>query len=200
MARGAVGLAIRGLLGALLGIILISAPAEEILPFAMLAAALMLLEGLFVVALIVLRVVHSQERRTVLSWRDPVFLEVGAVILLAPAFHFVPLVAAWALAAGLLMPMVMLASARRRGLTAELRWLVLASFAVVCYGALLIRAMTTEPVDFTASLGALTILFGIALLALAFRLRPRRWLRAQPCWLDRRDRTWPAPAMSWCPA
>jgi hypothetical protein len=171
MALGVLGLAIRGLLGVLLGIILVLTPAEAILPFAMLAAAVMLLEAVFVVALIVLRVAHAPERRNALSWRDPVFLEAGAVILLVPAFPFVPLIAAWALVAGLLLPMVMLASARRSGLAAELRWLVLASLVVVCYGALLIRAMTIEPVAFTTSLGALAILFGTALLLLAFRLR-----------------------------
>jgi uncharacterized membrane protein HdeD (DUF308 family) len=173
-ARGALGLAIRGLLGILLGVILISTPADEMLPFAMLAAALMLLEAVFVVALTVLRILHSHERRAVLSWRDPVVLEAGAVILLVPTFPVVPIVAAWTLVAGLLLPMVMLATTRQEGTAAELRWLVLASFAVVCYGALLIRAMSIAPVAFTASLGVFTILFGIALLVLAFRLRPRR--------------------------
>lgn len=187
-ARGALGLAIRGLLGVLLGVILISVPAEELLPFAMLAAALMLLEGVFVVALTVLRILHAQERRAVLSWRDPVVLEAGAVILLVPTFRVVPIVAAWTLVAALLLPIVMLATARRDGIAAELRWLVLASFAVVCYGALLIRAMTIAPVAFTASLGAFTILFGIALLVLAFRLRPRRNAASGRTMLARRTR------------
>jgi hypothetical protein len=123
IARGALGLAVRGLLGALLGVILISAPADEMLPFAMLASAVMLLEGVFVVALIVLRIVHSPERRGVLSWGG---------------------------------------------------WLALGGLAVVFYGALLIGAMSIEPVVFTASLGAFTILFSVALLVLAVRLRPRR--------------------------
>ena len=123
IARGALGLAIRGVLGVLLGVILISAPAAEMLPFAMLAAALMLLEGVFVVALIVLRIVHAQERGGLLSWGG---------------------------------------------------WLALGGLAVVCHGALLIRAMTIAPVVFTASLGTFTILFGIAFLVLAVRLRPRR--------------------------
>ena len=180
IARGVLGLAIRGLLGVLLGAILISTPADEMLPFAMLAAALMLLEAAFVVALTVLRILHSHERRAVLSWRDPVVLEAGAVILLVPTFPVVPIVAAWTLVAGLLLPMVMLATAWRDGIAAELRWLVLASFAVVCYGALLIRAMSIAPVVFTASLGAFTILFGIALLVLAFRLRPRRKAASEP--------------------
>jgi hypothetical protein len=38
----------------------------------------------------------------------------------------------------------------------------------------LIRSTTIAPVVFTSSLGAFTILFGVALLGLAFRLRPRR--------------------------
>src|SRR5262249_10186873 len=114
---------IRGLLGILLGIALISTPAEPMLPFAMLASAFMLLEGVFVVALIMLRIAHSRERRGLRPWGG---------------------------------------------------WLALGGLAVVCYGALLIRAMTVEPVAFTSSLGAFTILFGGALLALAFRLRLRR--------------------------
>ena len=122
-AYGALGLAIRGLVGMLLGVVLISAPAEEMLPFAMLASAVMLLEGVFVVALIVLRIAHARERRSLSSWG---------------------------------------------------RWLALSGLVVVCYGALLIRAMTVAPVVFTTTLGAFTILFGIALLVLAFRLRPRR--------------------------
>ena len=122
-AYGALGLAIRGLIGMLLGVVLMSAPAEEMLPFAMLASAVMLLEGVFVVALIVLRIAHARERRSLPSWGG---------------------------------------------------WLVLSGLVVVCYGALLIRAMSIEPVVFTSSLGAFTILFGIALLVLAVRLRPRR--------------------------
>jgi uncharacterized membrane protein HdeD (DUF308 family) len=63
MARTSLGLAVRGLLGMLLGIALISTPAEPMLPFAMLASAYMLLEGVFVVALMVLRIAHSREHR-----------------------------------------------------------------------------------------------------------------------------------------
>ena len=122
MARGSRGLAIRGLLGIVLGIVLVSTPAVPMLPFAMLASAFMLLEGVFVVALIVLRIAHASERRGLLSWGG---------------------------------------------------WLVLGSLVAVCYGALLIRSTTIAPVVFTSSLGAFTILFGVALLGLAFRLRPR---------------------------
>jgi uncharacterized membrane protein HdeD (DUF308 family) len=121
-ARAALGLVIRGLLGILLGIALISTPAEPMLPFAMLASAFMLLEGVFVIALIVLRIAHTSERRGLRPWRG---------------------------------------------------WLAFGGFAVVCYGALLIGATTIEPVVFTSSLGAFTILFGAALLGLAFRLRLR---------------------------
>jgi uncharacterized membrane protein HdeD (DUF308 family) len=121
--RGALGLAIRGLIGTLLGVILISAPAEAVLPFAMLASAVMLLEGVFVVVLIVLRIAHAREWQGLLSWAG---------------------------------------------------WLCFGGLVVVCYGALLIRAMTVAPIVFTTTLGAFTILFGIALLVLAFRLRPRR--------------------------
>jgi uncharacterized membrane protein HdeD (DUF308 family) len=123
MARGSRGLAVRGLLGILLGIVLVSTPAVPMLPFAMLASAFMLLEGVFVVALIVLRIAHASERRGPLSWGGG---------------------------------------------------LVLGGLVVVCYGALLIRSTTIAPVVFTSSLGAFTILFGVALLGLAFRLRPRR--------------------------
>jgi uncharacterized membrane protein HdeD (DUF308 family) len=123
IARIWLGLAVRGLLGMLLGIVLILTPAVQMLPFAMLASAVMLLEGVFVVALIVLRIAHARERQEI---------------------------------------------------TANLWRLVLAGLVVVCYGALLIRATTMAPVAFTASLGAFTILFGVAMLGLAFRLRPRR--------------------------
>ena len=173
IARGALGLAIRGLLGILLGVVLVSTPAEQMLPFAMLASAWMLLEAVFVVALIVLRIAHAGERRDLGSWRDPVVFAAGAVILLVPAFPFLPIVTAWGLVAGMLMPMVVLATARRGNVTADLRWLALASLAVVSYGALLIRGMTIALDLFTASLGAFTTLFGIALVALALRLRPR---------------------------
>jgi hypothetical protein len=124
-ARGALGLAIRGGLGILLGVGLASTRAEQVLPFAMLASAFMLLEAVFVVALIALRIAHAREH--LLSWGD------------------------WRTQGGLL-----------------------GGLAVVCYGALLIRATTIAPVAFTSSLGAFTILFGAALLGLAYRLRPRR--------------------------
>src|SRR5690349_10530416 len=55
IARGCWGLAIRGTLGILLGFIIISAPAEDIMPLAVLASAFMLFEAVFVVALVMLR-------------------------------------------------------------------------------------------------------------------------------------------------
>ena len=162
IACGALGLAIRGLLGILLGLVLVSTPAEQMLPFAMVSSACMLLEAVFVVALIVLRIAHAGERPSLASWRDPVVFAAGTVILLVPAFPFLPMVTAWGLVAGMLLPMVVLATARRRDVTAGPRWLALASLAVVSYRALLIRAMTIAPEAFTASLGAFSILFGIA--------------------------------------
>jgi uncharacterized membrane protein HdeD (DUF308 family) len=171
MARGAWGLAIRGALGTLVGIVVMAAPAEKIMPLAVLASAFMLLEAVFVIALIILRTAHAEERPGLVSREGVAVLSIGAVALIValtvPAIPFLPMLVAWSLVAGLLV----LISARRQLITTGRWWLVLGGLAAVSYGALLLCAAAIDRFAFTLWCGIYTVIFGATLVMLAIRLR-----------------------------
>ena len=80
---------------------------------------------------------------------------------------FVLLIAVWAILSGGLM----LAAAFRLGTDDGRWWLVLGGVVSLIYGALLVIAPMIGAVVLTWWLGAYAMVFGIALLVLAFRLR-----------------------------
>ena len=82
---------------------------------------------------------------------------------------FVLLVAAWAILTGALE----LAAAFRLGVEDGRWWLVLGGLASLLYGALLIIAPMIGAVVLTWWLGAYALVFGVALVVLAFKLDAR---------------------------
>jgi uncharacterized membrane protein HdeD (DUF308 family) len=83
---------------------------------------------------------------------------------------FVMLVAAWAIVTGFLM----LRAAFRINIEHGRWWLALGGLASVVYGVLLIVAPLIGALVLTWWLGAYAMVFGVALLVLAFRLRSQR--------------------------
>ena len=86
------------------------------------------------------------------------------------------MIAAWAIVTGALM----LAAAFRVNFQNGRWWLLLSGAASVVFGALLILAPLAGAVVLTWWLGAYALVFGGALLVLAFRLQSRRSRDATP--------------------
>ena len=171
IARGSWGLAIRGTLGILLGFIIISAPAEDTMPLAVLATAFMLFEAVFVVALVMLRMAHAQDRHAFVSRDGVTVLSVSAVALIlalmVPAVPVLPMLAGWSMVSGVLI----LITARRHLVTTASWWLALGALAATAHGALLLCAAMIDRFAFTLWLGAYTVIFGASVVLLAIRLR-----------------------------
>jgi uncharacterized membrane protein HdeD (DUF308 family) len=89
---------------------------------------------------------------------------------------FVLLIAAWAIVSGGLV----LAAAFRLNIEQGRWWLVLGGAASVIYGALLIVAPLIGALVLTWWFGVYALVFGVALLILAFRLRSRHYSRLHP--------------------
>jgi uncharacterized membrane protein HdeD (DUF308 family) len=88
---------------------------------------------------------------------------------------FVLLVAAWALVSGALM----IGAAFRLSTAHGRWWLLLGGVASVLYGLLLVIAPLIGALVLTWWLGAYALVFGVALLVLAFKLRARRTNRLE---------------------
>jgi uncharacterized membrane protein HdeD (DUF308 family) len=168
-------LALRGLLGGIFGLIALFMPVATILALVLLFSAYMLVDGC--VALYTSG--RAMRRRE--SWGMPLIqgiasLAAGVIAFLWPGITvvaFVLLLAAWSIVSGCLM----IAAAynvegRGRG------WLAFGGLISLLYGFLMILAPLIGAVVLTWWLGAYSLVFGIALIVLAFRLRSHR--RAQP--------------------
>jgi uncharacterized membrane protein HdeD (DUF308 family) len=168
-------LAIRGVLGIALGIITFLVPAATMLSLVLLFAAYALVDGVFAIVAAV-RAARQHERWGLLVLEGIVDIAAGVLAVLWPGLTviaFMLLVAAWALVSGALM----LAAAFR--LDADHgRWWLIGGLASLVYGALLVVAPLIGALVLTWWLGAYALVFGGALLFLAFKLRSRRADRA----------------------
>ena len=172
LARNWWAIAIRGVVGIAVGIITFLIPAATMLALVLLFAAYMLVDGVFAIVAAV-RTARQHERWGLLVLEGVVDIAAGAIAVLWPGITvvaFVLLVAAWAIVSGALA----LAAAVRLNLEHGRWWLVLGGAASVVYGVLLIVAPLIGALVLTWWFGAYALVFGIALLVLAFRLRTRR--------------------------
>jgi uncharacterized membrane protein HdeD (DUF308 family) len=170
-------LAIRGVLGIAFGIIAFLVPAATMLSLVLLFAAYALVDGVFAIVAAV-RAARRHERWGLLVLEGVVGIVAGVLAVLWPGLTviaFVLLVAAWALVSGVLM----LAAAFRLDKEHGRWWLVLGGAASLVYGALLVVAPLIGALVLTWWLGAYALVFGVALLVLAFKLRARRGDRAR---------------------
>jgi uncharacterized membrane protein HdeD (DUF308 family) len=165
-------IAIRGVLAIVFGLIALVLPGATMLSLVLVFAAYALVDGIFAIVAAV-RAARQHERWGMLVLEGIVNIITAAIAVFWPAITvvaFVLLVAAWAIVSGALL----LAAAFRLSIDHGRWWLVLGGIASVVYGVLLVVAPMIGALVLTWWLGAYALVFGVALLVLAFRLRARR--------------------------
>lgn len=170
MARHWYTLAIRGVLAILFGILAFLAPGVFAATFALLVGAYFLVDGLLALVAAV-RFGHRDNRWWALLLEGVFGLLAGIVTFLNPlgtAVALVYLVGAWALITGVME--IVAAVQLRRVIHGEF-WLVVAGIVSVALGLALFAHPGTGILAGAFIIGAYALVFGIALVALAFRLR-----------------------------
>jgi uncharacterized membrane protein HdeD (DUF308 family) len=165
-------IAIRGVLAILFGFVALFLPRATMLSLVLIFAAYAFADGVFGIISAV-RAAGRHERWLLLLLEGVVDIIVAAIAVLWPGITvvaFVLLVAAWAIVTGGLM----LWSAFRLDTEDTRWWLVLGGIVSLIYGVLLIVAPLIGALVLTWWLGAYALIFGVALLVLAVRLRARQ--------------------------
>jgi uncharacterized membrane protein HdeD (DUF308 family) len=162
-------IALRGVLGVIFGVIALLMPITTILALVLLFSAYMIVDGAFAVYASI-RAAQQGESWGLLLLQGIASLAAGAIAFVWPGITvlaFVLLIAAWAIVSGCLM----LAAAFRTD--SGRWWLALGGAAALLYGILMIVAPLAGAVVLTWWLGAFALVFGVALIILAFQLRSR---------------------------
>ncbi len=164
--------ALRGVLAILFGLIALFMPGPTLAALVLLFAAYMIVDGIFAIVS-GLRAARQHERWGWLIFEGVVDLIAGAIALawpLATIFAVIVLLGAWAIVRGVLLWTAAFHLSAARG-----RWLMALGGAItVLWGFLLLVWPFTGAVVLTWWLGAYALVFGIAELVLAFRLRRLR--------------------------
>jgi uncharacterized membrane protein HdeD (DUF308 family) len=162
-------IALRGVLGVVFGLIALILPFATILALVLLFSAYMLVDGVFAIYAAV-RAARQRENWGFMAFQGAASIVTAVLAFLWPGltvFAFVLLIAAWSIVTGCLM----LAAAVR---TEEGRWwLILGGAAATAFGILMILAPLAGAVVLTWWLGSFALVFGVALIILAFKLRSR---------------------------
>jgi uncharacterized membrane protein HdeD (DUF308 family) len=165
-------IALRGVLAILFGLVALVLTGPTILSMVLLFSAYSLVTGVFAIVSAV-RAARQGERWGLFVLEGVVNIIAGVVAFLLPGLTviaFVLLLAAWSIVSGALM----FAAAFHLNKEHGRWWLALGGLISLIYGALLIVAPLIGAVVLTWWLGAYAIVFGGALLVLAFKLRARR--------------------------
>jgi uncharacterized membrane protein HdeD (DUF308 family) len=166
----AIGL--RGIFAILFGVIAVLLPNVTLASLVLLFAAYMLVDGIFAIIAGV-RAARRHERWGLLALEGIADIVAGVIAVVWPLITilaFVYLMGAWAIVSGVLL----LRAAFRLNL-AHGRWLMgFGGAASVIWGILLLLWPFTGALVLTWWMGAYALIFGGALLALAFRLRRLR--------------------------
>ena len=171
LARNWWAIGIRGVVGILFGLVALFLPGATMLSLVLLFAAYLFVDGVFGIVSAV-RAARAQERWGLLVLEGLVDIAVAVVAVLWPGITvvaFVFLVAFWAIFTGILE----LAAAFRLEFIDGRGWLIFGGIVSVLYGAVLIVAPMIGAVVLTWWLGAYALVFGVALVVLAFKLRAR---------------------------
>jgi uncharacterized membrane protein HdeD (DUF308 family) len=164
--------ALRGVFAVLFGLIALVVPGATILSLVLFFSAYMLVDGVFGIVAAV-RAARQGERWGLLILEGIANIVVGVIAFVWPgltAIAFVLLLAAWSLISGGLM----LGAAFRLSQAHGRWWLALGGIVSIVFGVLLVMAPVVGAVVLTWWLGAYALVFGIALLVLAFKLRGRK--------------------------
>ena len=160
---------LRGLLGLVFGVIAFIVPIATILALVLLFSAYMLVDGVFAI-FAAIRAAQQREHWGLLALQGIASVAAGVIAFLWPGITvlaFVLLIAAWSIVSGALM----LAAAFQT--EAGRWWLIVGGIAALVYGVLMIVAPLIGAIVLTWWLGAYALVFGIALIVLAFKLRSR---------------------------
>jgi len=171
LARNWWAIAIRGVLGILFGLVALFLPGVTMLSLVLVFAAYAFVDGVFAIISAV-NAAGQHERWGLLALEGIVDIVVAGIAIFWPAITvvaFVLLLAAWAVVTGGLM----LWAAFRLDVDSGRWWFVLGGVVSLAYGVLLIVAPIIGALVLTWWLGAYALIFGVALLVLAFRLRAR---------------------------
>lgn len=162
---------IRGVLAVLFGIMALFLPGAAMLSLVLLFSIYALVDGIFAIASAV-RAAQRHERWGLLILEGVVDILAAVAAASWPGLTvvvFVFLVAVWALLTGGLM----LAAAFKVDADHGRWWMVLGGAVSVLYGAALVIAPLVGALVLTWWIGAYALVFGIAMLVLAFRLRAK---------------------------
>jgi uncharacterized membrane protein HdeD (DUF308 family) len=162
---------IRGALAILFGLVALFLPGVTMLSLVFVFAAYTLVDGVFGIISSV-RAARQNERWGYLLFEGLVDIAVAAIAVFWPAITvavFVLLIAFWAIVTGILE----LVAAFRLELVDGRGWLIFGGIVSILFGALLIVTPMIGAVVLTWWLGAYALVFGVALVVLAFRLRGR---------------------------
>jgi uncharacterized membrane protein HdeD (DUF308 family) len=165
-------IALRGVFAILFGIVAFAAPGAVMLTLALFFAAYLLVDGAIGIAAAV-RAARAHERWGLLLAEGALNIVMGLIAAVFPVsavLAFVFVTSAWALITGGLM----LAAAFKLTQAHGRLWLALGGIVSVIWGVLLVIAPLVGAVVLTWWLGAYALVFGIALLVLAFQLRARK--------------------------
>ena len=172
LARNWWAVLLRGLIAVAIGIFTLWMPQVSLASLVLVFAAYMLADGILGIIAAV-RAARRHERWGWLVLEGLLDLGAGVAAFAWPGLTiiiFVALIAAWAIVSGGTMALAALKFTRRDG-----RWLMgLAGVLSIIWGVLLAFAPITGALVLTLWIGAYALLFGIVLIALAFRLRSRR--------------------------
>ena len=164
--------ALRGVLGIIFGIIALLMPGVTMAALVLWFAAYMLVDGIFAIVSGV-RAMTRHERWGALIFEGIIDLIAGAIAIVMPIatiLAFVYLNAAWAIVTGVLALVAVFRLNQAHG-----KWLLaLAGIFSVLWGVLIAIAPIAGALVMTWWLGAYAIVFGVALLALGFRLKRQR--------------------------
>lgn len=162
-------IALRGALGVIFGVIALLMPITTILALVLLFSAYMIVDGVFAIYAAI-RAAQQGESWSILVLQGIASIAAGAIAFFWPGITvlaFVLLIAAWSIVSGCLM----LAAAFRTD--SGRWWLVLGGAAALLFGILMILAPLSGVLVLTWWLGAFALVFGVALIILAFQLRSR---------------------------
>jgi uncharacterized membrane protein HdeD (DUF308 family) len=171
-------IALRGVFAIIFGIIALLMPGATMLALVLLFAAYLLVDGIFAIIAAV-RAARRQERWGWLIFEGLVDLVSGGIAIVWPLLTIVAfalLMGAWAIVTGALL----LGASYRLNIPHG-RWLMALAGAIsVIWGVLLIIWPLIGALVLTWWMAAYALIFGVAMLVLALRLRSRRPAGAPP--------------------
>ena len=165
-------LALRGVFAIVFALIAFFSPGATLLSLVWVFAAYMLVDGVFEIVSGI-RAASNHQRWGLLILAGLLNILVGVVAFLMPGLtvlFFVTLMAVWSLITGVLM----IVAAFKLNATYGRGWLIFSGVVSVLFGIALLGAPLVGAVVLTWWLGAYALVFGISLIALAFKLKGRK--------------------------